>query len=221
MNKKLTLLLLLFCACTVKAQLRGGITAGPAFSLKKRDNDTAFFGRNYFNTQLRAGIHKGRLGLVFSGGMINQNAGDQDPNDRITIDNFGVPVTPEFKGGKVRNTFFTAGPEICFPFGPVRLTVFVAGGISWINAETTTIRLTAPEPIYTTELEKNTSGITKTGAGFNYYLNKHFAFSMNTEYMNYKLKYRNTDKRHQGQAPTIATQNKSIIAVTGGFTYKF
>lgn len=222
MNKKLTLLLVLLYACTAQAQLRAGATAGPAFSLKGKDKDTAFFGRGYFNTQLRMSVHKGRVGLVFSGGMISQDPGSIPDGDRLNVNTLGIIDSVKFEGGKVRNTFFAAGPELCFPFGPVRLTFFFAGGVGWLNANTVSIsRNTIPDPVYKNELEKNTTGITKTGAGFHYYFNKHIAFSMNTEYMSYKLKYRNTDKRHQAQTPTVVTQNKSLIAVTGGFTYKF
>lgn len=222
MNKKLTLLLVLLYACTAQAQPRAGVTAGPAFSLKGKDNDSAFFGRSYFNTQLRMSVHKGRIGLVFSGGMISQDPGSIPVQERLAIDTQGAVGAPRFEGGKVRNTFFAAGPELCFPFGPIRLTVFFAGGVGWLNATAVRIsRSATPDPVYTNELEKNTTGITKAGIGFNYYFNKHFAFTVNTERMGYKLKYKNQDKRHLLQAPTSVTEQKSLIAITGGFTYKF
>lgn len=221
MIKQLSLLLVLLYACTAQAQVRTGITAGPAFNAKGKNNDTAFFGRNYFNMQLRAGIHKGRLGLVFSGGIINQDPGSLPAAERLDINTGGAVGEAQFTGGTVRNTFFTAGPEICFPFGPVRLTAFFAGGVGWLNAKTVSIaRNTTPDPVYRNELDKKTTGITKAGIGINYYFNKHIALTVNTERMGYKLKYNNLDKRRQGPGIIPVTENKSLIAVTGGITYK-
>lgn len=222
MNRKLTLLLFLLYTCAAQAQVRTGITAGPAFNLKGKNNDSAFFGRNYFNLQLRAGIHKGRLGLVFSGGIINQNPGSVPVNERLNIDAQGAIGSVQFSGGEVRNTFFAAGPELCFPFGPVRLTAFFAGGIGWLNATTVSIaRNTTPDPLYRSELEQNTTGITKAGIGFHYYFNKRIALTVNSERLGYRLKYTNLDRRRQAQPTITITERKSLAAVSGGITFKF
>jgi hypothetical protein len=224
MNKKLFFMVALLCTTAIKAQVRVGAAFGPALSLKGNNNDTAFFGKKYLNTQLRLGLHKGRLGLVFTGGFINQDAGDAPVRERL--DSLPPGAAFSFTGGNVKNTFFTMGPEICFPLGPVKLHLHVSGGIGWINAPTTGITRGATpqqEVFYQNKLDKKTTGIFKTGINLNYYINKKIAVSLYSDYLSYSLQYNNTDKRNTANpnGTKTVTEHKQLAGFSGGLTYKF
>lgn len=219
MNRILVLLLCCF-VLPATAQVRVGISYGPGISTKPEKNDTAFFGRTYSAAQLRLGFHKGRIGLVVNGGLINQQAGDIVPGENLS----GLPggAVFGFSGGNVRNTFFTLGPEICFPAGPVKFFVQASAGMGWLQATDATIRInTAQEAFYKSELNKNTTGVTKAGVGLHYYFTKKLAVTAQSEYTAWKLSYTRSDKR-VGQIPVqTITQQKRLVNFSGGITYKF
>jgi hypothetical protein len=202
------------------AQVRIGIAYGPSGSLKPKTEDTAFFGRKYNNFQLRLGIHKGRAALVFTGGVVNQKAADISPKDVLTGNIF---QEGKFTGGEVRNTFFTLGPELCFPVGKIRFNLHVSGGMGWVKAKTTTIVNAAGAAVYqnTPKENSNTTGIIKTGMALHYYFTEKVAFSLFTDYMGYSLKYINSDRRFGALQSKPVTQPKSLLNLSGGLTYKF
>ena len=219
MNKKLILLALSMCFFSAQAQVRAGAAFGPAFSLKPKDSDTAFFGKDYLNTQLRLGFHKGRLGLVFSGGAIKQSSGNDEVKTRLS----GLTgAIYQMNKVTVRNTFFTVGPEICFPLGPIKLHLHCSGGMGWISATDTKITLGGQDTVYMSKLDKTTTGMFKTGINLNYFLKKNVALSVYTEYTSYSIRYNNLDRR---RLPGISTnhiqQHKKLLALSGGITYKF
>ncbi len=219
MNKML-MLILCCIAFSATAQVRVGVSYGPGISTQPEKNDTAFFGQNYSNAQLRLGWHKGRIGLVVNGGIMNQQPGDVNPRESLP----GLPagVVLSFSGGNVRNTFFTVGPEICFPLGPVKFFVQAATGIGWLQATEAAVKInTVQEAFYKSTLNKKTTGVHKTGAGLHFYFTKKLAITAQTEYTSFKLNYTASDKRNQQNPVQTFTQQKRLVHFSGGLTYKF
>jgi hypothetical protein len=223
MKKKMILFIFLLCAFTAPAQFRVGVALGTGFSLKGKDNDTSFFGRKYMNKQLRLGWHKGRFGVVFTGGLLTQNAGNASIDERLPVVPFETCYF--FNGGTVTNTFFTIGPEVCIPFGPIKMQVHISGGVGALAASATGITradiLTVQQAtIYENKLDKKNTGIFKTGFNLNYYISNKIAFTLIFDYLAYSLRYNNTDNRNTVNNKKTVTEHKQVAGFSGGLTFK-
>jgi hypothetical protein len=223
MNKKIIILFFLLYAAVAPAQVRVGVAAGPGFSLKGNGNDSSFFGRKYMNRQLRLGWQKGRLGIVFTGGLVTQDAGHATIDERLSVPPFETCYF--FNGGTVKNTFFTIGPEVCFPMGPIKTQFHISAGMGRLKAPATGITradiITSQQlPIYQNKLDKKTTGIFKTGFNLNYYIGNKIAFLLIFDYLSYSIRYKNTDNRYAANNNNKVTEQKQVAGISGGLTFK-
>jgi hypothetical protein len=207
----------------VKAQIRIGLLAGTALPTDGKKNDTAFFGNRHLSQQLKIGIHKGKLGFTVGGALIQQTPGDVVADGRLPKLDQGGNTKYEFAGGKVNTTMITAGPEICFPLGKLKMHVRVAGGLATTTATPVTIRnATAGQAFtfYSTSVEKSNTGVMQAGLSFQYPILKKLSLTVNSDYLGYKIKYNSTDRR-SGPNTITKEQSKKLVNLMGGLTYKF
>jgi hypothetical protein len=213
------------------AQIRVSGMAGPAFATGSKKSDTAFFADRHFSQQLKIGIHKGKLGFTIGGSLLQQKPGDVATDGRLPKLDTGQAagqIKNSFTGGNVTTTLFSAGPEICFPLGKLKMHIRIAGGIASTRATPAQVLQTrpglqVPETGYSSRIDKSSTGLLQTGLSFQYPLTKKLSLDVNSDYLGYKIKYLNRDKRNSQGVTTeqAKEQQKQLVNVSGGLTFKF
>jgi hypothetical protein len=220
--KKVVLFFALSISTIMNAQIRMGVAFGPLASLKGKNSDNAFFAKKYTSTQLRFCWHKGRLAIVFTGGAIQQTADKTAPDKLLN----GLPAGLDFNvtTSSVKNTFFLLGPEICFPVGPMKMHLHISGGKGFFKAPGTKIIANdAACTLYYQDIldEETSTAVFKTGANLNYHLTRHLAIGLYVDYFTYRLRYKNFNRINGNFEMEYISQQKSLVGVSGGITYKF
>jgi hypothetical protein len=228
MNNKICSLVFLFLCQLSFAQMRLSVSAGPVLSVKDKKQDTAFFSGKGFQEKIKIGFYKGRLGLVVTGGFIQQKPGAVAEEGRLPQIKLGLGAVDSslgFTGGNLTTTYFAFAPQLCFPVNKIKIHFFIGGGIAVTNADSAIVTLksnaaqTTKNIYYNTE-DNGTAPVLFTGLNIQLPIVNKLALDVGTEYIQYKLTYFNFDRR-SGFLRKSRTDQKQLISFHAGFTIKF
>jgi hypothetical protein len=186
----------------------------------KVKNDSLFFAGKCNATQIRAGYHYGKLGLIFNNTIIRQRATPLnaiDEREPIFVSQAERTISD------VQTINSTLGLELCVPFAKrkMQLNLYAAYGLSISKSDSVKFVTGTPiEVLYSHKVNRKTTGCWQAGFSLNYKLNRHFALKWQNEFDYYKLPFNALDTR---KTPAIFTGNqvKNIFISSVGAQYTF